>query len=394
MTRRPTMSERIPLAEPRMFGAEAPYLAECVATNWVSSAGPFVDRFERELAAVAGVRHAVVCTSGTAAIHVALLAAGVEPDDEVLVSDLTFIATAAAVRYCGAWPVLIDAEPFHWQMDVAKALEFLERECMWQGGRLLNRATRRRVRAILPVHLLGHPVDMAPLREAAGRLGLAVVADAAEALGAGYRGEPIAGAADVAAVSFNGNKVVTAGGGGAVLTDDGHVASRVRYLTTQAKDDAVEGVHGAIGFNYRLTNLQAAVGVAQLEHLSECLASKHRSAAHYARTLSGLPLVLPREASWATSSWWLYTVLVDEVRFGLDRPRLMRALAERGIETRPLWAPVSTQKPFASCQAYRIEHAVDLHRRSLSLPSSVGITPAQLDTVTAALRELHEKARR
>jgi perosamine synthetase len=387
------MSERIPLAEPRMFGAEAPYLAECVATNWVSSAGPFVDRFERELAKAAGVRHAVACASGTAAIHVALLAAGVEPDDEVLVPDLTFIATASAVRYCGAWPVLIDAEPVHWQMDVHKALDFLERECAWQGGRLLNRATRRRVRAILPVHLLGHPVDMAPLREVAGRLGLAVVADAAEALGAGYRGEPIARAADVSAVSFNGNKVVTAGGGGAVLTDDGNVAARVRYLTTQAKDDAVEGVHGAVGFNYRLTNLQAAVGVAQLEHLDECLASKQRSAAHYARALVDLPLTLPRAAPWAASSWWLYTVLVDEARFGLDRPRLMRALAERGIETRPLWAPVSTQKPFAGCQAYRIEHAGDLHRRSLSLPSSVGVTPAQLETVTDALRQLHEKAR-
>jgi perosamine synthetase len=388
------MSERIPLAEPRMFGAEAPYLAECVATNWVSSAGPFVERFERELARIAGVRHAVACASGTAAIHVALLAAGVEPDDEVLVPDLTFVATAAAVRYCGAWPVLIDAEPVHWQMDVDKALEFLDRECVWQAGRLLNRTTGRRVRAILPVHLLGHPVDMAPLRKAAGRLGLAVVADAAEALGAGYRGEPVARAADVAAVSFNGNKVVTAGGGGAVLTDDGTLAARVRYLTTQAKDDAVEGVHGAIGFNYRLTNLQAAVGVAQLEHLDECLASKRRSMAHYARTIADLPLTQPGEATWAASSWWLYTVLVDEARFGLDRPRLMRALAERGIETRPLWAPVSTQKPFAGCQAYRIEHAADLHRRSLSLPSSVGITQAQLETVTDALRQLHEKARR
>jgi perosamine synthetase len=388
------MSERIPLAEPRMFGAEAPYLAECVATNWVSSAGPFVDRFERELAKAAGIRHAVACASGTAAIHVALLAAGVEPDDEVLVPDLTFMATAAAVRYCGAWPVLIDAEPVHWQMDVDKALDFVERECLWHGGQLLNRATRRRVRAILPVHLLGHPVDMARLREAAGRLGLAVVADAAEALGAGYRGEPVARAADVSAVSFNGNKVVTAGGGGAVLTDDGNLAARVRYLTTQAKDDAVEGIHGAVGFNYRLTNLQAAVGVAQLEHLDECLASKQRSAAHYARTLVGLPLTLPQAAPWAASSWWLYTVLVDETQFGLDRPRLMRALAERGIETRPLWAPVSTQKPFAGCQAYRIEHAGDLHRRSLSLPSSVGITPGQLDTVTDELRQVHEKARR
>jgi perosamine synthetase len=244
------------------------------------------------------------------------------------------------------------------------------------------------VRAIMPVHVLGHPVDMAPLQEAARAHGLVIVADAAEALGTTYRGTPVARASDVAAVSFNGNKVVTAGGGGAVVTDDEALAARARYLTTQAKDDAVEWIHGAIGFNYRLTNLQAAVGVAQLEHLDACLRAKRDHAAAYARALGDLPLTLPREAPWAGSTWWLYTVLVDEPRFGTSRPALLRALADRGIETRPLWSPLSTQKPFAGCQAYRIEHAVELHRRSLSLPSSVGLSAAELDTVTGALHEL------
>lgn len=389
------MSERrIPLCEPKMLGNEARYLLECVETSWVSSGGPFVERFEHEVARAMGARHAVACMNGSAALHVALLAAGVEPDDEVLVSDLTFAASANAIRYCGAWPVLMDAEPAYWQMDAGKVSEFLARECHRAGGRLVNVATGRRVRAIMPVHVLGHPVDMAPLQEAAREHGLVIVADAAEALGTRYRGAPVARAADVSAVSFNGNKVITAGGGGAVVTDDEALAARARYLTTQAKDDAVEWVHGAIGFNYRLTSLQAAVGVAQLEHLDACLRAKREHAAAYTRALAGLPLTLPREAPWAGASWWLYTVLVDEPRFGLSRPALLRGLAERGIETRPLWSPISTQKPFAGCQAYRIEHAVDLHRRSLSLPSSVGLLPEQIATVIAALHELHAEGKR
>ena len=389
------MSERrIPLSEPTMLGNEARYLVECVETNWVSSGGPFVDRFERDVARVMGTRHAVACVNGSAALHVSLLIAGVEPDDEVLVSDLTFVASANAIRYCGAWPVFMDAEPTYWQMDVGKVVDFLALECRRENGRLVNAATGRRVRAIMPVHILGHPVDMAPLREAARAHGLAIVADAAEAVGTTYRGTAVGTASDVAAVSFNGNKLVTAGGGGAVVTDDEELAARARYLTTQAKDDPVEWTHGAIGFNYRLTNVQAALGVAQLERIEERLASKRATAHVYARSLRDLPLTLPREAPWAGSSWWLYTVLVDHVAFGFERPAVMRALAGDGIETRPLWAPLSTQKPFAGCYAYRIEHAVDLHRRSLSVPCSVGITAEDVATVTHALRALHERRAR
>jgi perosamine synthetase len=389
------MSERrIPLSEPRMLGNEGRYLLECVETNWVSSVGPFVDRFERAVAEASGVRHAIACVNGTAALHLALLVASVEPDDEVLVSDLTFAASAHAIRYCGAWPVAIDAEPRYWQMDPQKVRDFLEHECEWRRGRLVNRATGRRVRAVMPVHVLGHPVELTPIIETARRFELKVVADAAEALGTLYRGRPVAPLADVAASSFNGNKIVTTGGGGAVLTDDPAVAERARYLATQAKDDPHESVHGAVGFNYRLTSLQAALGVAQLERLDHCLASKRQTAMHYARALGALPLELPREAPWARSSWWLYTVLVDEPRFGLVRPALGRALAARRIETRPLWMPLSRQPSLVGCQAFRIEHSVALQRRSLSLPCSVDIAKEDLDTVVAALAELHAAAAR
>jgi perosamine synthetase len=378
----------IPLSAPCMLGNEGAYLSECVETNWVSSRGPFVDRFEQMLAHATGTRHAVACVNGTAALHIALLVAGVEPDDEVLVSDLTFIASANAVRYCGAWPVLIDAEPVFWQMDPQKLSDFLERECRTSNGALVNRISGRRIRALMPVHILGHPCDMDAIVALATRYGLPIVADAAEALGTEYRGKPAACFADVAALSFNGNKIITAGGGGAVVTSNDAFAERARYLTTQAKDNAVEFVHGAIGFNYRLTNLQAAVGVAQLEKLGVALDSKRATAAFYDASLGDLPIDRPQQSASANSSWWLYTVLVDETRSGVDRPALMNALFRERIESRPLWLPISQQPPFAGCQAYRCDVSPDLHRRSLSLPCSVGITADDLSDVVAVVRRV------
>ncbi|MGE0040260.1 MAG: LegC family aminotransferase [Vicinamibacterales bacterium] len=383
-----TPNHRIPLSVPAVLGNEARYLAECVETAWVSSRGAFVDRFEADLARLTGRRHAIACVNGTAALHLALVVAGVEPDDEVLVSDLTFVASGHAIRYCGAWPVFIDAEPRYWQMDVEKLAAFLAGECVTRGGRLVNRATGRRVRAILPVHILGHPVDMAPVLELARRYGLVVVADAAEALGSAYQGKPAAAFGDLATLSFNGNKIVTTGGGGAVVTDDDALAARARYLSTQAKDDEREYTHGAVGYNYRLTNLQAAFGVAQLERFDHCLARKRATAAFYREALAGVAVTLPDEAPWAGSTWWLYTVLVDEARFGMTRRDLMARLDEAGIETRPLWTPLSRQRSLAGCQAYHCDRSAELQRRSISLPSSVGIEPADLERVVATLAGL------
>jgi perosamine synthetase len=239
----------------------------------------------------------------------------------------------------------------------------------------------------MPVHILGHACDMDPIIDLARRYDLTIVADAAEALGVTYRGRPVTALADVAVLSFNGNKIITSGGGGAVVTNRDDLAERTRYLTTQAKDDEVEFVHGAIGFNYRMTNIQAAVGVAQLEHLDECLASKRHTAAFYRRGLGALPLVQPREAPGAGATWWLYTVLTDPSRPDVDRRVLQSSFTEARIQTRPLWRPVSMQKPYADCQAYRCETSHSLHRRSLSLPCSVGITDADLQRVVDRLTE-------
>lgn len=381
----------IPLSVPEIRGNEWAYVRECLDTGWVSSAGAFVERFEQSVASAVGARHAVATASGTAALHVAMLLAGVEPDDEVLVSALTFIAPANAIRYAGAWPVFIDAEPEYAQMDARRAIEFLER-CERRGGTLRNPATGRRVRAVLPVHILGHPVDLDPLLEVARRFGLAVVEDATESLGAMYRGRTVGHLGDVACFSFNGNKLVTTGGGGMIVTDDEALATRARYLTTQAKDDPIEYVHHAIGYNYRLTNLQAAMGVAQMEQLCDFLEAKRRIATRYREALGEVAGLEPmREAPWARSAWWMYTIDVDPERFGMDSRALMHALEDRGIQTRPLWQPLHRSPAHAGAAHAECPVADRLNARSLSLPCSVGLGESDQERVIAALRELAGK---
>ena len=384
----PAAEEFIPLLVPEIRGNEWEYVKECLDTNWVSSAGSYVDRFERMVAERAGTRYAVATVNGTAALHIALLLAGVEADDEVVVSSLTFIAPANAIRYVGAWPVFIDAEPRYWQIDPAGIADFLEAGCRWDGPVLRNRQTGRRVKAILPVHILGHPADMDPIRAVAAKYSLPVIEDATEGLGARYRGKSLGSLGHIGCFSFNGNKIITTGGGGMLVTDDAEWATRARYLTTQAKDDPVEYVHNAIGYNYRLTNLLAAMGCAQMENLDTFVEAKRQIARRYRESLSGLPGVhLPGEADWAHSTFWMYTVLVDDrVTSGNSRD-ILNALAARKIQTRPLWQPIHrspAHNPFGSPSCPNSEA---LHRQGISLPCSVALTPSCQGRVIAALSE-------
>jgi len=384
----PAPQSWIPLSIPELRGNEWKYVKECLDTGWVSSVGSYVDRFERAVADHLGVRHAVATINGTAALHIALLVSGVEPDDEVLVSTLSFIAPANAIRYVRAWPVLIDAESGYWQMDPGKVAEFVERRCRWAGGELRNKATGRRVKAIVPVHILGHPCDLDPILEIAGTYRLSVIEDATESLGAQYRKRMVGRLGDVACLSFNGNKLITTGGGGMIVTDDESIAGRAKYLTTQAKDDPVEFVHGEIGYNYRLTNVQAALGCAQMERLDDYIAAKRRIADRYAEALADVPGIEPmQEATWALSVYWMYTVLVDERRYGMDSRALLRNLERAGIQTRPLWQPLHLGRVHAECQAVAGEVAERLARSALSLPCSVGLTEADQARVIAAIRD-------
>lgn len=379
----------IPVAVPNLGGNEWAYVKECLDSGWVSSQGPFVLRFESDFAAYLGVKHAVATVNGTAALHVALLVAGAQPDDEVLMPSFTFIAPANAVRYCGAWPVFVDADPGTWQMDVEQVRTFLETRCDWSNGTLRNRASGRRIGAILPVHVLGHPVDMDPLLALAREYQIPVVEDAAESLGARYREVPVGRSRRLAAFSFNGNKVVTTGGGGMIVTDDEALAARARYLATTAKDDVDEGIHGRVGFNYRLTNLQAALGCAQLEQLDGFLAAKRRIARRYAEGLSGIPgLTLMPEADWARNAFWLYSVRIDEAGAACDARALRRRLHDLGIDTKTFWQPMHMSPAHAGAQVLGGEVAERLFREVLSLPCSTDLDEAAQDAVIAGVRSI------
>ena len=378
----PPAAGSIPLCVPELRGNEWEYVKECLDTNWVSSVGPFVDRLETEVAGFVGAGRGVATSSGTAALHIALLVAGVRPEDEVLVSTLSFIAPANAIRYAGAWPVFIDAEPTYWQMDPDLVARFLDRECRWSDGALHNRTTGRRVKAILPVHALGHPCDMDFILELARRYDLPIIEDATESLGARYRREMAGHLGDVACFSFNGNKLITTGGGGMLVTDQEQLARRAKYLTTQAKDDPVEYVHGEIGYNYRLSNVQAAMGCAQMEVVDEYVAIKRSIAVAYSAALRDLPGVgLMQEAPWASSAFWMYTVLIDSAVYGMDSRTLLDHLEGVGIQTRPLWQPLHLSAAHYGSQVMGGTVAEGLSRDALSLPSSVGLSTDQQQRV-------------
>lgn len=385
-------SDFIPLSIPHLGGNEWPYVKECFDTGWVSSVGSFVDRFERELAAKVGAKAAVACASGTAALHVALLVAGVRPDDEVIVSTLTFIASANVVRYVNAHPVFMDAEPRYLQLDVEKLADFLENGCRRDADGLRDKETGRRVSAIMPVHILGHPCDMDPILELAQRFGLAVIEDATESLGSRYKGRATGTLAKLGCFSFNGNKIITTGSGGMIITDDASLAKRAKHLTTQAKQDPLEFVHDEVGYNYRLSNVSAAMGVAQLEKLDAYAADKHRIARRYDEALREIPGIrLPEIAPWAESNEWLYTIRIDEKAFGIDSRALLRRLKEARIETRPLWQPMHRSPAHAGARAWKCEQADLINAQALSIPCSVGLSEGDQARV---IEEIRRAARR
>jgi perosamine synthetase len=381
--------EFIPLCIPEIRGNEPLYLNDCLDTVWVSSVGKYVNRFEEELARYVGGSHAIATVNGTAALHVAVMVAGVEPDDEVIVPSLTFIATANAVRYACAWPVFIDVEPDYFQIDVEKLRSFIKNDCVRKNGGTINKHTGRRVKAIIPVHLLGHPVDMDPLIEIAAEYGLAIIEDATESLGARYKGRMTGRLGDIACFSFNGNKIITCGGGGMIVTDNPDWAARARYLTTQARDETQEYVHNSIGYNYRLTNLQAAMGCAQLEQIDDFIAAKRKTAALYAKLLGDQPGIrVMKQAEWAESIFWMYTIHVDREKYRTDARGLRAALREAGIESRTLWQPLHLSPAHKDAFSDSCDTAARLYKDCLSIPCSVGALPEQIERVAERICSL------
>lgn len=389
---------RIYLSPPHMSGLEQPFVQETFASNWIAPLGPQVDAFEAEFAATVGAPYALALSAGTAALHLALLLAGVGPGDEVLVSTLTFSASANPVVYLGGRPTFIDSEQTSWNMDPGLLAETLAGRA--RAGRL--------PKAVIPVHLYGQSADMEPILAACARYGVPVIEDAAEALGATYwdaagpqpeksgkSGEPASrspgrspGTLGWAGIfSFNGNKIITTSGGGMLVSADKALIDHARKLAQQARDPAPHYQHSEIGYNYRMSNLLAAVGRGQLRVLPERVRRKREIFAAYRQALGDLPgISFMPEAPWGRATRWLTCLTVDPAAFGADREAIRLALEAEDIESRPLWKPMHLQPVFADCEAVGGAVAAALFKRGLCLPSGTAMTDADIARVVGVLR--------
>ena len=376
----------IPLSEPAMQGRELEYVTDCLQSGWVSSNGEYIERFERALAAYVGVEHAVACNCGTSALHVSLILARVRADDEVIVPAVTFIAPVNAVRYVGAFPVFVDCDEYC-SMDVAALRRFLSEECIAVDGVAVNKTTGRRISAIIPVDVFGTPVNVDAILDLARDYNLAVIEDASEALGSVYKGRRCGGLAPIGCLSFNGNKIVTSGGGGAILTNDDTIAREARYLTTQAKEAGIEYIHHTVGYNYRMNNVLAALGLAQLETIEERLAKKRENFALYLQALGPVGASrLIQQPAWSDSNRWFYAFTCEDAP---AKDELLRACIAADIQARPLWYPNHLQEPFLGMQAYKIERAVWFYERLVNLPCSVTLTPDEIARVVEVIETSH-----
>ena len=370
----PQGDKPIALHEPSFNGNEWAYVKECLDTGWVSSAGKFVDRFEQDLAAYTGAKRAIAVVNGTAALHVCLLLVGVDQGDEVLMPALTFIATANAVSYCGAIPHFVDSEESTLGLDPNKLGRYLEGIAEVRAEGCFNKKTRRRIKAVVPMHTFGHPVDLDRLIEVCRRFKLELVEDAAESLGSFYKGRHTGNLGRVSALSFNGNKVITTGGGGAILTNDEDLGNLAKHLTTTARvAHQWAFIHDRVGYNYRLPNINAALGCAQLEQLDGFLVRKRALAEKYAAAFNGFKGVqFFREPPGSRSNYWLNVLLLDpsEAR---ERDAILTATNGANIMTRPVWTLMHRLPIYQDCPHMDLRCAEDLERRLINLPSSANL---------------------
>jgi len=382
----------IPLATPTLKGNELKYVKECIDTEWISSAGKFVETFEHKIAKYTGSSFAVACVNGTSALQVSLRLAGVDYGDEVIVPTLTFIAPVNAIRYNGAAPIFMDTDNYY-NIDAEKTIDFIKKQTNFKNGFTYNKLTNKKISAIIPVHVWGNAVDLEELSLLCSERKIAIVEDSSESLGTVYTRGSLAGRhagtiGSLGCLSFNGNKIITAGGGGAILTNNYKVARKAKYLTTQAKDDPVYYIHNEIGYNFRLTNIQAAIGVAQLEKLDEILTCKKKINSKYDKLISEIEgLSLAPVPDYSNNNHWLNLLQIEKNSYGLNRDDLMLKLEKNNIQTRPVWGLNHFQKPFAHFQNYKIENAQKLLKKSLCIPSSVNLNDDDINYIKKRLIE-------
>jgi perosamine synthetase len=370
-------SRIIPVCEPTLGGNEAKYVLDCVESNWISSAGKYISRFEQSFASLCGASYGVACANGTVALHLALAALGIGPGDEVIVPTFTMIATINAVTYTGATPVLVDSEPATWNMDM---------------NQVADKITSR-TRAVMPVHTYGHPVDMDPLLELADRHGFYVVEDAAEAHGAEYKGRLAGSLGHAGCFSFYANKIITTGEGGMVTTNDPEIARLAANLRDHAFSHERHFWHKYLGYNYRMTNMQAAIGLAQTEQMASFVAARRANAARYTAGLKDIPgIVTPPEAEWVKSVFWMYSILVQD-EFCMTRDELRAYLAAHGIETRTFFIPMHLQPIYyRTFKGQRYPVSEMLCQRGFYLPSASSLEAQEIDYIVDIMHQGHQEA--
>lgn len=384
----------IPLSVPHLDGNEWEYVKDCLDTGWISSAGSYVNRFEQMIAEYTGARYGVACMNGTAGLHLAQLLAGVKRGDHVIVPNITFVATLNAVTYTGAEPILVDVNPENWQMDLDLLEEFLEKNAYpgntgagEEEGRYYLQSTRRPLKAIVPVHVLGNVGDMDKLLSIAGKYNLEVIEDSTESLGSFYKGKHTGRFGKFGVFSFNGNKIISTGGGGMMVTDDEELAKKAKHLTTQAKASPEEYYHDEIGYNYRLVNVLAAIGVAQMEQFPALLANKRKMDAFYRSELTGVgDITFQQVPDGVETNCWLFTFKTGRMR------ELLQFLNNNGVQSRPFWVPMN-QLPMFAGKIYVTQNNVSagIYESCISIPSSGGITQQELEEVVKQIKHFYNK---
>ena len=373
------------LSGPNMAGNEWKYIKDCLDTGWVSSVGAYVDQFEKMSAAFAGTKYAVATSSGTTALHVCLVMMGVNENDYVITPNITFIATCNSIKYTGADPILIDTDPASWQMDLDLLEEFLSNETEQRNGACHYKKDGRRIPVIMPVHVLGNMCNMDRLMALAKQYNLIVIEDSTEALGSYYKGKHSGSFGLMGTFSYNGNKIITTGGGGMIVTDDEVLAKKAKHLTTQAKSDPFEYIHDEIGYNYRLVNVSAAMGVAQMELLPAFIKRKQEIIALYKNELQGVgDISFQQITEGVQPNWWLPTIMTNQQK------AVLKILNENKMQSRPFWVPMNQLRMFKDNIFYNKDnHSDHVYERCLSIPCSTNITDEQVRAVSNKIKEVY-----
>ncbi|MCR5109868.1 MAG: LegC family aminotransferase [Ruminococcus sp.] len=390
------MGRFIPLCIPNFEGNERKYVDDAIDQGWVSTGGAYITKLEEEMAKFLHTDNVAACQSGTSALHLSLVQSGVQPGDVVLVPPLTFIAAVNPVKYQFAQPIFIDCDD-SFCMDPVKLREFCEQECDFADGKLTYKANGAQVKALVVVHVFGNMADMESIMDIAHKYGIKVIEDATEALGTCYTSGRYAGKyagtiGDFGAFSFNGNKIITTGGGGAVTANKSETVDHIRFLSTQAKTDPHYYIHDEIGYNYRMTNIQAALGVAQMEELPEFIRRKQANFDKYAKLFENYELgeIVPfREG--ISSNKWFYSLKINRERITAEMREIITRLQDRGIQTRAIWGLINEQKPYLNETTYKLEKAPYYAERILNIPSSTQITDEEIETVVSEIKKLFEE---